>query len=198
MLLAACSGGSGDDTASPTTTSRTRTSLATTTTSTTPPSTYRSTTFGVPFTADLPGGWTVAERDAAAAQLYEACTSCAHEGEEHGEITLGLDLQDVPVDDAARQMAATPRLQASAVEPWSAGTLTGVRFRGQRPGGLGELQFPGGYHTAADADPIDVYVVRSGDKTVTILVDPHEAKGDDADVFRAAVDKILSSLTFAA
>jgi hypothetical protein len=199
-LLGACGGsGDGDEDASSTSATSARattTVLAATTTTTTPPSTYRSKEFGVPFTVDLPGGWTVAERDAAAAQLYVLCGSCQHEGEENGEITIGLDLQEVALDEAARQLAAIPRLQASAVEPWSAAKLTGLHFTGTRPGDLGEVRFPDGYHTEATGDPIEVIVLRAENKTVTIIVDSHKAKGDDALDFRAAAATVLANLRF--
>jgi hypothetical protein len=197
LVLAGCSGNDDGDAAKATTTTtpKSTTSPATTTT-TTPPMTYRSTTFGVPFTVDLPGGWTVAERDDAAAQLYVACASCVHDGEENGEITIGLDLQDVTPDEAARQLAATPRLRASAIEPWTAGTLTGLHFTGERPRDLGEVRFAGGYHTEADAEPIEVILLRVAGKTVMILVDTHKAKGDDALDFRSAATDVLATLRF--
>jgi hypothetical protein len=200
LVLASCSGGGDDDSATPTTTTTTvatTSTVAPTTITTTPPSTYHSTTFGVPFSADLPGGWTAADRDAGAAQLWKACASCAQDGEEDGEITIGLDLQDVALDEAARQLAATPRLQSSAVEPWSVGRLQGLHFTGARSG-LGEVRFAGGYHTEADAEPIEVIVLRAGRRTVTILVDSHKAKGEAATSFHAAADAILASLSFAA
>jgi hypothetical protein len=201
LAFGGCSGkGDGEAAKATTTTTATKSTSTTSppTTTTTPPTTYSSTTFEVPFTVDLPGGWTVAERDTDAVQLFLACASCMHDGEENGEITIGLDLQRVALEEAARQLAATPRLQASAIEPWSAGSLTGLHFTGQRPGDLGEVRFAGGYHTEADAEPIEVIVLRVADKTLTILVDTHKAKGDAALDFRSTAATVLASLHFAA
>src|SRR6187455_529160 len=50
---------------------------------------YHSLLFRPAFSVALKSGWTVAERDAGAAQIYKICASCEHGGEERGELTLG-------------------------------------------------------------------------------------------------------------
>jgi hypothetical protein len=205
VLLAGCGGDddgdSGDDASSaPTTTSAaaTTTTKADASTTTTPPSTFRTSTFAAPFTADLPGGWTGVERGEEVAQLWVACETCEHDGEENGEISLDLTLAAKPVDEVARAMAAAPRLKSvSSIEPFSAGTLRGVHFTGTRPGGFGEVRFEEiGYHTEAEAEPIEVIVVKAAGKSVVVIVDPHKSKGDDALDFRSSAADVLAHLTF--
>jgi hypothetical protein len=203
LLLAtgACSsddddGGGGTDAAATTaTTTTTKETGSSTTTTTTPPSRFESARFRIPFTVDVPGGWTAVERNDEVAQLWRLC-SCPHEGEEHGEISLDLSLTDASPKAAAEQLATAPQLDAPVVEPWSEGDLLGFHFVGRRNGRT-EVEFPAtGYRTESVGDPFDVIVVDTGRGSVVVFVDPHEAKGADADEFRATAAKILGSLRF--
>src|SRR4029079_6372879 len=53
---------------------------------------YRSRIFDPAFSAVLPVGWTVAERDPSGVQFFKPCRTCLEGGEENGEVTLDMAL----------------------------------------------------------------------------------------------------------
>ena len=69
--------------------------------------TYQTKIFRPGFSVDVPAGWIVLERDTTAAQIYVECDTCAHGGEENGEITLDSTLAALsPEDTIARLRGA--------------------------------------------------------------------------------------------
>jgi hypothetical protein len=192
-LLGGCGGDDSDEGRSVTTTVVTQ---ATTTEPTGEPTDFRATTFTPAFSAHLPAGWTVAERDADLAQAYEQCTSCVHGGEENGEITIGRDLSSLPPAEAAARVVAAQNGTAGPIEPAEVASYTGTHVAITRPGTTELLFTESGYHTEATGDPVDLYFIDVDGQTLSILVDAHTASGADATAFHEAVAEILASLTF--
>jgi hypothetical protein len=158
------------------------------------PSTYKSTQFEAAFTVDLPAGWIVAERGADVAQIYQECSTCAHGGEENGEISIDMTYADKPLDEAVADLLKAANIKASGVEKIQLGTVSGAKFTATRTG-QGEPSFTTtGYHSEAAGLPIDVYVVTIAGKTATVFVDPHEASGSAGDRFMDTARQILESL----
>jgi len=122
----------------------------------------------------LQSGWTVAERDAGAAQIYKTCASCEHGGEERGELTLG---------HGAFRLAAEVRHQTPTAHDRNRAE--------QSPHVFDRRSAWVGVHGAAKEPPDRVRPQRLQDrsfrvaprsdgrprtaKTVTIFIDPHEA-----------------------
>ena len=157
------------------------------------PSAYKSTQFQVPFTIELPGGWTVAERGPDVAQIYQQCSTCAHSGEENGEISLDLTYADKSVDEALADLLKADNIKASDVGKGQLGGLSGAKFTATRTG-QGEPSFgTTDYHSEPAGLPIDVYVVTVAGKTATVFVDPHEASGDAAERFIESALHVLGS-----
>jgi hypothetical protein len=140
----------------------------------------------------LPAGWTVAERGADVAQIYKECSTCAHGGEENGEITFDMTLADKSVDEAVADLIEADNIQADAAGPVKVGTLSGKRFTATR---TGPVQFrPSGYGSDPVGLPIDVYVLTVAGKTATVFVDPHEATGEAGEGFMGVALQILESV----
>ena len=194
-----CGGGDDGDTAASTSSSSSATVATTTTasapsTTTGPPTEVHTTTFGVSFGATIPGGWKLVERNPEVLQVFPDCRTCAHEGEELGELSFDLSDTTTPPGDLAARLAASPSIDASPVETWTAGDLTGVRFTATRIRAAAPSFPVSGYRSEAAGEPIDVYVVAASGKTMTIFVDPHEATGAAAERFRTTAAGILASI----
>jgi hypothetical protein len=197
-LLGSCGSDGGDGATSATTTSATQTPPSQ------PPSTgaqgvpgdFRTSTFVPGFSAHLPAGWTVEERDVGLAQLWQKCPSCEHGGEENGEITIGRDLSALPPAEAAAHVVAAQTGTAGPIEPANIASHAGTHVSITRPG-TAELRFTeSGYHTEATGDPVDVYFIDVGGQTVSILVDSHIAAGTAATAFHQTVAEFFQSLQF--
>jgi hypothetical protein len=160
------------------------------------PTEFRAKIFVPSFSAKLPPGWTVAERDADLAQAYNPCSSCLHEGEENGEITIARDLSSLPPAEAAAHVVTAQNGTAGPIEPVEVASYPGTHVAITRPGTT-ELRFAdNGYHTEATGEPVDVYFIDVDGLTLSILVDAHTASGADVAAFHDAVAAILDSLTF--
>ncbi|HEY6071864.1 MAG TPA: hypothetical protein VIV15_00360, partial [Anaerolineales bacterium] len=130
-----------------------------------------------------------------AAQIYLPCTTCIHEGEENGEITLGMDLSALPPSEAIARLQTGQNIKASPSEPFELGILQGLKFTAERMGN-GAVMFQGGYHSEATGLPLEIYVVSSAGKTVTILIDPHESSGSAAEDFAKTALAIVETIHF--
>jgi hypothetical protein len=215
-ILGGCGGDDSEDARSDTTTTEeqlatttARTQVVTTTARTqvvtiTPetqvvmsePTAFRANMFVPSFSAKLPPGWTVAERDVDLAQAYKRCSSCLHEGEENGEITIGKDLSSLPPAEAAAHVVTAQTGTAGPIEPVEVASYPGTHVAITRPG-TAELRFTdSGYHTEATGEPVDLYFIDVDGLTLSILVDAHTASEADAAAFHEAVAEILDSLTF--
>ena len=183
-------------TTTPPTATADTTTVVTQTATTEPSGSFRAHTFHPSFSAQLPAGWTVAERDTELAQAYKSCASCLHEGEENGEITIGRDLSSLPPAEAAAHVVTAQTGTAGPIETVEVASYTGTHVAITRPGTT-ELRFTdSGYHTEATGDPIDLYFIDVNGQTLSILVDAHTASGADATAFHQAVAGILESLSF--
>jgi hypothetical protein len=159
-------------------------------------SAYETKVFRPAFSVELPPGWYVAERDPGAAQIFVACKTCAHEGEENGEITLDMALAKSSPSDAIARLQMGKNVTAGPSEPVNLGSLSGFKFTATRTGN-GEVVFQdSGYHTEAGQLPLDVYVVTAGAQTVTIFIDPHESSGSAAQAFAETALAILKTIRF--
>jgi hypothetical protein len=160
------------------------------------PTEFRANRFVPSFSAKLPPGWFVAQRDVDLAQAYKLCSSCLHEGEENGEITIGKDLSSLPPAEAAAHVVTAQNGTAGPIEPVEVASYPGTHVAITRPGTT-ELRFTdSGYHTEATGEPVDLYFIDVDGVTLSILVDAHTASGRDAAAFQEAVTEILGSLTF--
>ena len=158
---------------------------------------YATSEFQPPFTVDLPAGWIVAERAAEIAQIYQSCSSCAHGGEENGEISIDMTSTGMTVENAIAVLQDAANLEPGEVAPVEVGELSGLMFTGTRTG-TSDVSFqPSGYHSSPFGDPIDVYAVTFGGQTATVFVDPHEAEGAAGDAFREVASQILESIRVA-
>jgi hypothetical protein len=149
--------------------------------------------FQPPFTVVLPVGWKLAERGADLVQMYEDCPTCTHEGEEKGEITLGISTTTKSVDALVAELRTARNVTLGAVRTVDLGTFSGVMFTATRTGAA-EVQFPDGYHTEAVGLPIDVYVLTAAGRTWTALVDTHEARGGAGEAVRQVAVQVLKSI----
>jgi len=160
------------------------------------PTEFRANTFFPSFSAKLPPGWTVAERDVDLAQAYKPCSSCLHEGEENGEITIARDLSSLPPAEAAAHVVTAQNGTAGPIEAVEVASYPGTHIASTRPGTT-ELRFTdNGYHTEATGEPVDLYFIDVDGQILSILVDAHTASGADAAAFHEAVAEILDSLSF--
>ena len=160
------------------------------------PTDFRTTKFVPAFSVHLPGGWVVAERDVDLAQLYQECSSCAHGGEENGEITVGREFESLAPAKAAARLAAKQTGKAGVVEAAEVASHAGAHLAITRPG-TAQLWFTEtGYHSEGTGDPVDVYFVDVGGKTLNVVVDSHTAAGAAATVFHRTAAQILETLRF--
>ena len=160
-----------------------------------PPGVYASTVFSPAFTVRLPPGWTVAERDAGAAQLYQQCDTCEHDGEENGEITLDMGEQNRPLQTALARLRQVKSAAAGPATRVRLGALAGWGFTATRTGRGDVLFEDSGYNTDATGAPLQVYAFPVGGHTLTVLLDPPQA-GPAVKVFRARAESILRQLHF--
>lgn len=156
------------------------------------PTEYTTTVFQPAFTVELPAGWTVAERAPEVAQIYQECQTCAHSGEENGEITFDMTSADMSLDEAVADLLKADNIEASAVASAQVGTLSGKTFTATRTGPPNFRS--SGYHSDPAGLPIDVYVLTVAGKTATVFVDPHEASGTAGQDFMAVAAQILESV----
>jgi hypothetical protein len=156
------------------------------------PREYTTTEFQPAFTVELPAGWTVAERAPEVAQIYQECQTCAHGGEENGEITFDMTSADMSLDEAVADLLKADNIEASAVDSAHVGTLSGKKFTATRAGPPNFRS--SGYHSEPAGLPIDVYVLTVAGKTATVFVDPHEASGSAGQDFMAVAAQILESV----
>ncbi len=199
MVVGCGSTASEKESAASATTAVISTTSTTTSTSTSPSSngTYQTKIFRPAFSVDLPSGWTVVERDAAAAQIFVPCDACEHGGEENGEITLDMTLGKVSPEEAIAKLRGASNAESQPAAPAHVGSLDGFKFTATRTG-AGEVKFADiGYHTEADGEPIDVMAMDVGGRTVTIFMDPHVATGPAAQEFATVAAEILKSIQFA-
>jgi hypothetical protein len=158
------------------------------------PSRYTSTQFEPSFTVDLPAGWIVAERGSDVAQIYQECSTCAHGGEENGEISLDMTYADRSLDEAIADLLKADNAAPSGVEKIKLGTVSAAKFTATRTG-KGEPSFRAtGYHSEAAGLPIDVYAVTVAGKTVTVFIDAHEATSSAGAAFMDTARQILEDL----
>ena len=156
------------------------------------PREYATAVFQPAFTVELPAGWTVAERAPEVAQIYQECQTCAHSGEENGEITFDMTLADMSLDEAVADLLMADNIEASAVDAAQIGTLSGKKFTATR---TGQPNFrSSGYHSDPAGLPIDVYVLTVARRTATVFVDSHEASGSAGQDFMAVAAQILESV----
>jgi hypothetical protein len=157
---------------------------------------YETKVFRPGFTVQLPSGWIVAERDSGAAQIYQPCNTCVHEGEENGEITLDMALADTSPSEAIARLQMAKNIDPGPSELAELGTLSGFKLTATRSGN-GEVMFQdSGYHTEAAGLPLEVYVVTAAGQTITILIDPHESSGSAARAFAETALVIAKTIHF--
>jgi hypothetical protein len=156
------------------------------------PREYTTTEFQPGFTVELPAGWTVAERAPEVAQIYQECQTCAHGGEENGEITFDMTSAAMSLDEAVADLLNADNIEASAVDSAHVGGLSGKKFTATRAGPPNFRS--SGYHSEPAGLPIDVYVLTVAGKTATVFVDPHEASGSAGQDFMAVAVQILESV----
>jgi hypothetical protein len=194
-VLTACGGSSSPTTAGQPTTPAPETSPTPSPSPSSGP--YASTVFSPAFTVLLPPGWTVAERDEGAAQLYKQCDTCTHGGEENGEITLDMGLQKSSIRAAADQLRKATNVVAGPLRPIKLGELSGLAFTATRTG-KGDVQFQdSGYDTDPHGAPLQVYAVRVATRTMTVFLDP-PPPGPAVNAFRVLADSVLSRMHFTA
>lgn len=156
---------------------------------------YKSQIFNPAFSVVLQPGWTVAERDVGAAQIYKNCSDCVHQGEENGEVTLDMALSGSTPKSAIKRLRGTPGLVPGPVNSFSIGTLRGWAFMARR-GNL-PIAFPqSGYRTDPSGSPLQIIAVRARGKTVTIFIDPHEATPAQTPRFMKNAAALLRGLRF--
>src|SRR4051794_35843599 len=150
VLLVACGGGSSRAVAHDTPAARSATLPSPASPSPSPPATptdFTSSVFKPPFSVRLPAGWTVAERDEGAAQLYRQCDSCTHDGEENGEITLDMGLQKKSLQAAVSSLRQATNVKAGPTSKVKLGELSGFAVVLTRTG-KGDVMFSdSGYDT---------------------------------------------------
>jgi hypothetical protein len=157
---------------------------------------YQTKIFSPSFSVELPPGWIVAERDRAAAQLYRPCDTCVHDGEENGEITLGMELSEMSPDEAIARLREARNVDAGPAEAAQLGSLSGFRFTATRTG-KGEVRFQdSGYRSEAEGEPFEVFAVTGAGQTVMIFVDPHTSRGSDFTEFTDAALEIAKTIRF--
>lgn len=159
---------------------------------------YETKVFRPAFTVELPPGWIVAERDPRAAQIYQSCNTCAHEGEENGEITLDMALANSSPSEAVARLQMAKNIDPGPSEPAELGDLSGFKFIATRTGtgGVTAMFQDSGYRTEAAGSPVQVYVVTVSGQTVTIIIDPHESTGSAADTFAKTALDIAKTIRF--
>jgi hypothetical protein len=113
--------------------------------------------FSPAFTVRLPPGWTVAERDAGAAQLYQQCDTCEHGGEENGEVTLDMGEQSKPVPVALARLRQVKNAVPEPATRVRLGALAGWEFTATRTGKGDVLFEDSGYDTDPTGAPLQVY-----------------------------------------
>ena len=156
---------------------------------------FASTLFEPSFRLELPRGWIVAERAVDVAQTYRRCASCAHGGEENGEITFDMTLSKLAPAEATALLRRAQGIRATAVQTVTYGKLRGPGFTARRTGNA--IEFPrSGYRSDPTGAPIKVFVVRVGGKTVTVLIDPHERTPAKAPAFMQEAGAILKTVRF--
>jgi len=156
---------------------------------------YKSTVFHPAFRLELPKGWVVAERGPDVAQIYRRCGRCAHEGEEHGEITFDMALAKLSPAKAIALLRRTPGIRATRVGSVTYGTLRGLGFTARRTGG--GFEFPrSGYRSDPTGAPLKVSAVRAAGSTVTVFIDPHELAPARAPAFTKDAIGILKTVRF--
>jgi len=158
---------------------------------------YHAKVFKPAFTVRLPAGWTVAERDAAGAQIWRKCRKCAHEGEENGEITLDMALGGMSPSDAIARLQKAHNIDAGPSRMAQLGTLSGFEFTATRTGKGDVLFEDGGYGSEAVGAPLDVYAFTAARRTVTIFIDPHTSHGGAALAFTKSALAIAKTIRFA-
>ncbi len=156
---------------------------------------YKSQIFKPAFSVVLQPGWTVAEWDVGAAQIYKKCADCIHGGQENGEVTLDMALSRSTPKSAIKQLRDTPGLVPEPVNSLSIGTLRGWSFMAQRDNV--PIVFPqNGYRTDPSGSPLQIIAVRARGKTVTIFIDPHEATPAQTPRFMKNATTLLRGLRF--
>ena len=159
------------------------------------PALFKSQIFNPAFSVPLQPGWTVAEWDVGAAQIYKKCAGCVHQGQENGEVTLDMALSGSTPISAIKRLRGTPGLVPGPVNSLAIGTLRGWAFTAQR-GDL-PIVFPrSGYRTDPSGSPLQVIAVRARGKTLTIFIDPHEATPAQTPRFMKNATTLLRGLRF--
>ena len=158
---------------------------------------YTSTVFSPAFTVQLPPGWTVAERDEGAAQLYKQCDTCTHGGEENGEITLDTGLQKSSVRAAADRLRKATNVVAGPLKPIKLGELSGLAFTATRTGKGDVLFQDSGYDTDPHGAPLQVYALQVAGRTMTVFLDP-PPPGPAVHAFDVLADSVLTRMHFTA
>ena len=156
---------------------------------------YRSQIFNPAFSVVLQPGWTVAEWDAGAAQIYKKCAGCVHQGQENGEVTLDMAFSGATPKAAINRLRGTPGLVPGPVNSLAIGTVRGWAFTAQRDDL--PIVFPrSGYRTDPTGSPLQVIAVRARGKTLTIFIDPHEATPAATPLFMKNATTLLRGLRF--
>ena len=156
---------------------------------------YKSQIFNPAFSVVLLPGWTVAEWDVGAAQIYKKCSDCVHQGQENGEVTLDMAFSGSTPKSAIKQLRGTPGLVPGRVNSFAIGTLRGWAFMGRRDDL--PIVFPqSGYRTDPAGSPLQIIAVRVRGKTVTIFIDPHEATPAQTPQFMKNATALLRGLRF--
>ena len=156
---------------------------------------YKSQIFNPAFSVVLQPGWTVAEWDVGAAQIYKKCSDCVHQGQENGEVTLDMAFSGSTPKSAIKQLRGTPGLVPGPVNSFAIGTLRGWAFMARRDDL--PIVFPqSGYRTDPSGSPLQIIAVRARGKTVTIFIDPHEATPAQTPQFMKNATALLRGLRF--
>ena len=199
VLLAACGGGSSPPARHDTSAARSATLPSPASASPSPPATptdFTSSVFKPPFSVRLPAGWTVAERDEGAAQLYRECDTCTHGGEENGEITLDMGLQKKSLPAAIASLRRAANVKAGPTTKVKLGELSGYAVVLTRTG-KGDVVFSdGGYDTDPTGAPLTVYALRANGPTITVILDPPRP-GPAVPVFLRTASSVLQRMHFA-
>ncbi len=160
------------------------------------PSTFRTEQFKPAFSVRLPGGWTAVERADDAMQMYVGCSTCTHDGEENGEITLDMTLAQMSPSKAIARLQKADNIVSEPVRKVRVAGHSAFEFIATRTG-KAEVQFPPlGLHSEAEGKPIQVFAFEVGGRTVSLFIDPHEAQGTAASDFMRAALAIVNKIRF--
>ena len=157
---------------------------------------YKSQIFNPAFSVVLQPGWTVAERDVAAAQIYKKCADCVHQGEEErrGDAGYGVLRLDAEVRDQATAWYAGAR--SGACKQLFDRHAARLGVHGAARQSPDRLSQESGFRTDPSGSPLQIIAVRARGKTVTIFIDPHEATPAQTPRFMKNAAALLRGLRF--